>query len=122
MNPFTKSLLARVTDPALIEFVQHWDDLEALIVHVYRGGQATPADEAAHAHLRRRLLAAWPAFEARLAAYWPRTRIGREPTQEDPLAQLLAIERAADVVDNWAAMQTLPAARETLNLLLLDAD
>ncbi len=114
--------MARVRESALIEFVLHWDELEALIVRVYRGGQATPADEVAHAHLRRRLLAAWPAFEARLAAYWPRTRIGREPAREDPLARLLTIERAADVVDNWAAMQTLPAARETLNLLLLDAD
>ena len=121
MNPFTRSLMSRVTEPALIDFVRHWDELEALIVRVYRSATATPEDEAAHVRLRRWLLAAWPGFQARLAAYWPRTRIGREPAQEDPLARLLAIERAADVVDNWAAMQTLPAARETLNLLLLDA-
>lgn len=120
MNPFTRSLMAHVTEPALIDFVRHWDDLEALIVRVYRGGKATPDDEAAHAQLRRRLLPAHAGFQARLAIYWPRTRIGREPAQEDPLAQLLAIERAADVVDNWAALQMLPAARETLNLLLAD--
>lgn len=122
MNPFTRSLMARVTEPALIDFVRQWDELEALIVRVYRAGQATSDDEAAHAQLRRRLLPAHAGLRARLAAYWPRTRIGRAPAQEDPLARLLAIERAADVVGNWAAMQTLPAARETLNLLLLEAD
>lgn len=120
MNPFTRSLIGCVKDQALIDFVQHWDELEALVVRIYRAGSALPEDEAAHAELRRWLLEVWPRFEPRLRAYWPRTRVGREPAREDPLARLLTIERAADLVGNWAAMQTLPAARETLNLLLAD--
>ncbi len=122
MNPFTRSLLGRVTDQALIDFVQNWDELEALIVRVYRNNAVAPEDEAVYARLRAWLQAAYPRHQTRLAVYWPRTRVGREPAREDPLARLLAIKRAADLVDNWAAMQTLPAARETLNLLLLDAD
>jgi hypothetical protein len=38
----------------------------------------------------------------------------------DPFANLLEPAQASDFVDNWTAMQTLPAARESLNMLLLD--
>ncbi|MCS7059580.1 MAG: hypothetical protein RMN25_00280 [Anaerolineae bacterium] len=121
MNPFTRSLLTRINDPALIELVRHWDELEALMVRVYRQGLASAEDEATFTRLRVWLKQAHPVWQHRLAPYWPRTRIGGMPTREDPLVRLLAIERAADVVGNWAALQTLPAARETLNLMLLDA-
>ena len=121
MNPFTRSLVTRVKDSSLVEFVRQWDELEALIVRVYRANAATPEDEAVYTRRRAWLLSAYAGYRDRLNAYWPRSRIGRQPTPEDPFARLLAIERAADLVDNWDAMQTLPAARESLNLMLLDA-
>jgi hypothetical protein len=121
MNPFTASLLARIQDPPLARFVSAWDALEALVARVYRGGAATDADEAEHRRLRAWLAARYPEWRGALAAWWPLTRVGREPTRADPFAAILTIESAAGFVDNWAAMQTLPAAREALNRLLIDA-
>jgi hypothetical protein len=40
--------------------------------------------------------------------------------REDPFARLLAAGAARDFAGNWAAMQTLPAAREALNRWLMD--
>jgi hypothetical protein len=34
--------------------------------------------------------------------------------------RLLVYVRASDFVDNWPAMQTLPASRESINMLLID--
>jgi hypothetical protein len=120
MNPFTQSLLKQVKDRALVEFVTQWDALEALVIHVYKGGVATSQDEAEHARLRGRLRRDHSRWQVALGSYWPRTRAGGEPMQEDPFVRLLAVARAADFVDNWAAMQVLPAARESLNMWLMD--
>jgi len=121
VNPFTASLLARIPDPPLAAFVEAWDALEALIARVYRAGAATAGDETEHRRLRAWLAVHYPERRDALAAYWPLARIGRQPARADPFAALLAAESAAGFVDNWAAMQTLPAAREALNRLLVDA-
>lgn len=119
MNPFTQSLTRSLADPALDAFVARWDALEALVVRVYRGGAAGPADEAEWAPLRPALLAAYPAWSAALAPHWPLTRAGGQPVTADPFARLMSFTRAADIVGDWAAMQTLPAAREALNRMLV---
>jgi hypothetical protein len=121
MNPFTASLVARIQDPPLAAFVEAWDALEALIVRVYRAGAASGGDEAEHRRLRAWLAARYPERRDALAAYWPLARIGRRPAGSDPFAALLAVESASGFVDNWAALQTLPAAREALNRWLLSA-
>ena len=121
MNPFTQSLLKQVKDRALVEFVTQWDALEALVIRVYKGGAAAAPDEAEHTRLRTRLRQSYPRWQQALGQYWPRTRAAGQPVQMDPFAHLLAVAHAADFVDNWTAMQTLPAAREALNMLLVDA-
>lgn len=120
MNPFTQSLTRALADPALDVFVAGWDGLEALVVRVYRAGAATPADEAAWADLRPALAAAYPAWAQSLASHWPLTRAGGQPVTADPFARLMAFARAAEIVGDWAAMQTLPAAREALNRMLVE--
>jgi hypothetical protein len=120
VNPFTDSLLKQLHDEELTAFVRQWDALEALVVRVYKGGAASAQDEAEHATLRPWLLQHTPQWQGRLNPYWPQTRSAGAPTREDPFATLLAAAHARDFVQNWAAMQTLPAARESLNRLLLD--
>ena len=120
MNPFTQSLLDHIRDRRIEAFVVLWDALEDLVVRVYRGEAATAQDEAEYRHLRRRLQREVANWEPRLRPHWQRTHIGGQPTREDPFLSLLRAPRAADFVDNWAAMQTLPAAREALNHLLME--
>ena len=120
MNPFTQSLLRQVKDRRLVEFVTHWDELEALVVRVYKSADASALDVSEHARIRAWLRQHYPQWAAKLSLYWPRTRAGGEPLAEDPFMRLLAPAHAAAFVDNWAAMQTLPAAREVLNMLLVD--
>lgn len=124
-NPFTAELLARLAErravdaAALAPFVAAWDRLEALVIDVYRAGRAGRADEAAWAALRPSLAAAYDGIAAPLAAHWPRVRAGGRPCATDPFRTLLETPSAAAFVGNRAAMQTLPAAREALNRLLV---
>jgi hypothetical protein len=115
VNPVTQALLSQVPNRRVARFVRRWDALEALVVRVYRAGTATGGDEAAYSRTRRWLLKRYPGWRAALTPYWQRTTVGGEPAREDPFAKLLAAAQAHDFVDNWAAMQTLPAAREALN-------
>ena len=120
MNPFTQSLLSQVKDRHLVDFVTHWDTLEAIVVRTYKGEGASTEDTAEHARTRAWLLLRYSKWQKALATYWPRTRAGGKPVSADPFSSLLAPEHASDFVDNWNAMQILPAARESLNMLLLD--
>jgi hypothetical protein len=120
MNPFTDSLLQKLNNPALSEYVSYWDRAEALVIRVYKDKAATDEDAREWRALRGWLLAHHPEHAPALAACWPRTRIGPEPTTEDPFDWLLSYRDAMDFVGEWHAMQTLPAIREALNLWLVD--
>lgn len=124
-NPFTAELLARLSErraddaAALAPFVDGWDRLESLVIDVYRAGRADRAAEAAWTALRAPLAAAYDGVAAPLAAHWPRVRAAGRPCAADPFRALLDPPAAAAFVDNRTAMQTLPAAREALNRLLV---
>ncbi len=120
MNPFTQSLLKQVGDRKLAEFVSRWDALEALVVRVYKGNAAMAQDEREYAGLRAQLVRDYPCWRATLGRYWPQTRVAGEPTKDDPFTRLLSHTRASGFLDNWPAMQILPATRESINMLLLD--
>ncbi|MEO6060900.1 MAG: hypothetical protein ABIQ99_03055 [Thermoflexales bacterium] len=120
MNPFTQSLARELADPALDDFIADWDALEAMVVRVFRGGAAGPADEGEWAALRPALGAAYPAWAGALASHWPQTRAGGQPVTADPFVRMMSFTQAADIVGDWAAMQTLPAAREALNRMLVE--
>ena len=120
MNPFTRSLLAQVKDGGLVDFVTRWDVMEELVVRVYKTEAASELDEHEHVQARTWLLQHYPKYQAALARHWLHTRAGSQPVSADPFARLLEPEHARDFVDNWPAMQTLPSAREALNMLLIE--
>jgi hypothetical protein len=113
-------LLRQIDDAGVLRFVADWDALEALVIRIYRGGAANHQTERYFARLQRRLRRGYPPLRVALSAYWPAMRAGGEPVGEDPFRALLGIRRAAELVENWRAMQLLPAARQALNEWLLD--
>lgn len=122
MNPFTRFLRSqeRRAEPAgFATFVEAWDALEALVIHVYRAGSADAATEAAYRQLKSFLVSAYPHWAATLAPYWRDALEAGQPVPADPFARLLATPSATVFVGNFAAMQTLPPAREAINRYLL---
>jgi len=120
MNPFTRSLLRRLNDRRLKRFVENWDQLEALVIRIYKSGQASPEDEAALQDTLAWLNRHYPGWRSALDEYWHGLQAGGRPLQNDPFDTLLSIQTADDILENWTAMQILPAAREALNQYLID--
>lgn len=123
-NPYTAHLLAQLPpgrgdDAGLAAFVADWDRLETFVIRVFRAGAAGAEDAAEWASLRASLAAPLDAFTADLAAHWPLTRVAGQPCAADPFRALLETPAAGSFVGDWAAMQTLPAAREALNRWLV---
>lgn len=118
MNPFTRFLVRRVQNQSLQQFVAYWDRLEVLVIAVYKSRQATPENEIEWAAIRPSLQNLYQLWAERLAPFWVNALVAGEKAKEDPFLALLMPARAADFIGNWRAMQTLPAARESLNQLL----
>jgi hypothetical protein len=118
VNPFTRYLLNQTGRPEAQVFVQAWDAVEALIIRVYRARSATPGDEPEWRELRLRLRREYPRWRPRLTPFWQGASPGGTRMSRDPFEWLLKHGRAGDFVDNWTAMQTLPAARQALNTWL----
>lgn len=119
MNPFTRFLQQWTQDKDLNTFVEHCDALEALVIRVYKNGEASGADEAEYQALRRWLHANYPAWEPEL-----RPLLSTENEQDggglkDPFKAIINVEHAADFEGNWHAMKQLPSAREALNRLIM---
>lgn len=121
MNPFSRFLSSKSDDPSFAEFVEYWDALEALVIRVYKRQGATPADLAKHREIRAWLSAHYPIWREGLRPYWREALVAGRPAAHDPFGFLLAVERADGFVDNWPAMQTLPAAREAINRRLTES-
>jgi hypothetical protein len=119
-NPFTKSISGSLHSDALKVFVQHWDALESLVVRVFRAKAGTPADEIEFAELRAWLRSNYAPWQPALEPLWRQARRGGKLCEDDPFLFLLAPEQAAVFAGSWAHMQALPAARESLNRLVLD--
>ena len=120
MNPFTRFLRQWLrNDRDLGLLIEHWDALEALIIRVYRQGEATPADEAEYQALRRWMEANYGAWAGPLRPLWQETEVAGAPAEQDPFLRLIAARAAADYVGDWNSLQHLPAAREALNRLIL---
>ena len=120
MNPFSRAIRKRLKDRRLAKLVERWDALEALVVRVYKGGRASTHDESEFRRTRLWLQKNYPRWAKALFPYWQQTRVAGEPAREDPFAYLLRPNRAAEYVNDWRALQTLPAAREALNQYLAD--
>lgn len=119
-NPFTKSIAGNLKSDALKAFVQRWDALEALVVRVFRAKAATPADDAEYAGVRSWLQANYAPWQPALEPLWRQAKRGGKLCEDDPFLFLMSPEHASEFAGSWAHMQALPAARESLNRLLLD--
>lgn len=122
-NPFTRFLRAlRPSDPhrEVEQFVLWWDVVEAIVVDVNKRGRATEEERTAYAQARAELLRDYDkTWSSRFASHWTQTLEAGKSTPADPFPRILAPESADGFVKNWAAMQALAAARETLNRYIL---
>lgn len=114
-NPVTDILLAQIDDGPLRRWVERWDELEKLAIEIYRRQRVGWWDKRRYRRLRSRLKFEYRGWRDQLTPYWQRQTAGGKPRLADPFISLLTIERAEDLVDNWQALQLLPAAREALN-------
>lgn len=120
MNIFTRFLTQKQPlNPSLEQFIAHWDQLEALVIRVYKNKQATAADQTLYAELRPWLQTHYPSLTAALQPFWQASKVGGKLEHGDPFVFLFTPAGAEQFINNWAAMQHLPAARETLNSYLV---
>jgi len=120
VNPVTRALMQQIKDSGLQAFVDAWDELEVLMVEVYKAGNADRSQQADFAGIQTRLVASYPEWQAALEPHWRAATIKGHPLESDPFQTLMDLEDAGAIVDNWAALQTLPAAREALNNMLVE--
>jgi hypothetical protein len=119
-NPFTESLIRQIKNDSIVRFVSYWDRLEALVIRVYKGKDASADDEREWSQIRTWLQKEVPGIKDVLHPFWQGATIGGEPAREDPFERLISFGQARDFLGNWAAMQTLPAARQALNQWLVE--
>ncbi|MFN8473089.1 MAG: hypothetical protein U0822_12950 [Anaerolineae bacterium] len=122
MNPFTRYIRTQRADriPSDVRaFVDRWDRLEALVINVYRAGQADEETEKAYAELRAWLQPHYPAFAPLVAPYWRNAREAGNLPASDPFERLFAPESASAFAGTRTYMQALPPAREAINTYLL---
>lgn len=119
MNPFTRSLLDELDDPGFRAWAELWDQLEMLVVEIYRSKHVGAEEERAYLDLKADLEVSYPEWQDALAPYWAGLKAGGEPVEQDPFVALFEVEAAGDFLNDWQLMQTLPAAREALNAYLL---
>ena len=120
MNPFTRFLRQWNRDKGLDELIEHCDALEALVIRVYRQGEATAADEAEYQALRRWMQARYASWQKALRPHWQATKVAGETALHDPFEAIFKPEHASSFAGDWAVMQQLSAAREALNRLVLE--
>ena len=119
MNPFTKFLNQWSSNRQLDQFVARWDELEMVVVQLYREKMTLADARPFFAETWPDLRALYPRWAAELRPFWQQTKAAGEPTRQDPFQMLIDLDRPEAIVGNWSAMQHLPAAREALNQFIL---
>jgi hypothetical protein len=116
-NPLTKSI--KKEGDAFNEFVAHWDEVEGLIIRVFRSGRLGPDDEHVWHTLRGWLAQAYPGWRSALEPHWRASKAAGKLADEDPFDMALAHDRASSFLADRRMMQFLPAAREAINRMIL---
>lgn len=122
MNPFSRFLSQRSKDDSFVEFVTYWDELEMLVIGLYRQRLSLDAATADFDRVWRWLRQNYSRFECQLAQFWPETTAAGAPVRSDPFRMLLDLPGPEAIAGNWPAMQHLPAAREAINRYLAQQD
>lgn len=130
-NPFTRLLGSRLnqTDAArtgVDTFIRYWDAYESLVIFIFKSGEADKETQSEFKSVSAWLSDNYHLFESKLAPHWAGSTaaIGGQTVDADPFRSLIEGKHAHMFVGDWAAMQTLPTAREALNrwLIALAAD
>ena len=90
------------------------------MIEVYRQKTTPEAAQADYEEIWPWLRRQYPKWQSILTPYWRRSTVDNEPLEEDPFQILLALPAPEGILNNWLAMQLLPAAREAINLYLAD--
>jgi len=122
MNIVTRHLLQAVNDPDLIAFVEAWDRLESLVIDIYKRGYAEKKESRAYPALKREVVRVYGDWKSVLEPHWRSLGAVGRPVDADPFQAILGRPRAEAFVGDWAAMHTLPAARQAINHLLLEVN
>ncbi|MDJ0756082.1 MAG: hypothetical protein QNJ45_21315 [Ardenticatenaceae bacterium] len=117
MNIFSRFLAQWSDDQQLHQFIAHWDVVEALAIQTYRQKKVDQADAARYRQSRAWLLEAYDGFVDQLRPLWQESLVAGTADHEDPFSFVLAATDLEEFLDNWAALQHLPAAREAINKL-----
>ncbi len=119
MNPFTHFLSLRSPDRRLRAFIGAWDELEALVIRVYKANRVAAEDDVSYRQVRAGLVERKGHWAEWARPHGQASGGGGAPPAQDPFLRLISAESAAAFVGDWEAMQYLPAAREALNRLVL---
>lgn len=119
-NPFTRFLRQWSNNVDFEAFVEKWDELEWLMVQVYREKLSPQAAQAQFTAVWSWLRQHYGVWEEDLRPFWQATRAAGEPAKVDPFRLLLEIPAPQAILGDWQAMQHLPAAREAINQYILD--
>lgn len=120
LNPVTKSLIERISDQELVEFVMLWSGLEELVIRVYRSNRALNNQISVFSEITSNLNVRYPAWESKLAYFWKSLKVGKKPILADPFNRLLALESIADIIGDPEVIQILSVTRDAINKLLID--
>ena len=118
MNLFTKYLARSRKNRPLHIFIEQWDQLEILVITVFKSKVNSADDEAVYAKTRTWLLKNYPRWESDLEPLWRQTLVGGKLATEDPFRRIFRAAGSAEFLEDWVAMQNLAAAREALNRLI----
>lgn len=121
MNPFTRFLRQWSRRPELTQLIDHWDVVEALVVRVYKAGEVTDYDRAAFSATWPWLRAHYDKWARELEPLWRDALVGGEAATTDPFRRLIDVDGPEEFLNDWGAMQHLPAAREALNRLVVQS-
>jgi hypothetical protein len=119
MNPVTAALVKELKDPAWSAFVEDWDQLNDLIIEIFKQKSVSFEQQELFFALQERLRQRYPLLAAQLEPFWHAAKIKGEVITSDPFQALFGQGSAREFVENWDAMRTLPAAREALNEMLM---
>ncbi len=122
MNLFTKYLVRNRKNRPLQEFIENWDQLEILVITIFKSQENSADDEAVYAKTRAWLVKNYPRWASDLQPLWQQTLVGGELAPEDPFRRIFRAEKSAEFLTDWVAMQNLAAAREALNRLVQASD
>lgn len=120
MNPVTYGLLQQLNDPQLTAFATDWDAVTELVIEIYQQKSLSVEQQARFFEAQERLQASYPGLAAELEPHWRAARVKGELVVGDPFLAVLNKPSAKEFVENWDAMRVLPAAREALNMMLME--